>query len=219
MTTPKTAPPPEAPEYPAWWSFDEDGKAIEGTFVRAGSGYTQNGPRPFVVLDVDVSSAPSGCTTTCFATSSRARYTVVPTRRSTEARRSAFGNSSPATIERGTRVHRLPDRVPRGARVDAGRHLRGSAGGVTTAGDRGCRGRGAGQRHPVPVSVVQGAREPRPLAPTRPRSSGRRGGRKPRSSALRQVARMGGAGGTGAAGRGAIALLGGRCGGEGAHHA
>jgi hypothetical protein len=59
MTTPKTAPPPEAPEYPAWWSFDEDGKAIEGTFVRAGSGYTQNGPRPFVVLDVDVSSAPS----------------------------------------------------------------------------------------------------------------------------------------------------------------
>ena len=52
MTTPKTTPPPEAPEFPSWWDWDEDGKSIEGTFVRAGTGYTQMGPRPFVVLDV-----------------------------------------------------------------------------------------------------------------------------------------------------------------------
>ena len=53
MTRTKTAPPPEAPEYPRWWDWDEDGLLVEGTFVRAGTGYTQMGQRPFVVLNVE----------------------------------------------------------------------------------------------------------------------------------------------------------------------
>jgi hypothetical protein len=51
MTRAKTESVPEVPEYPAWWDWDSDGKSIEGAFVRAGTGYTQMGPRPFVVLD------------------------------------------------------------------------------------------------------------------------------------------------------------------------
>ncbi len=44
---------PEASEYPRFWDWDEDGKSVEGMFLRANVGYTANGPRPFVVLDVD----------------------------------------------------------------------------------------------------------------------------------------------------------------------
>jgi hypothetical protein len=38
--------------YPQWWNFDEDGDGarIEGTFVRAGRGFTQQGEKTFVVL-------------------------------------------------------------------------------------------------------------------------------------------------------------------------
>ena len=38
--------------YPQWWNFDEegDGARIEGTFVRAGRGFTSQGERTFVVL-------------------------------------------------------------------------------------------------------------------------------------------------------------------------
>ena len=45
--------PSEAPEFPSWWDWDPDGKSIEGAFVRAGTGYTAMGPRPFVVLELD----------------------------------------------------------------------------------------------------------------------------------------------------------------------
>jgi hypothetical protein len=53
MAGTKATPTPDAPEYPSWWDWDKDGKSTEGAFVRAGTGYTQMGPRPFVVLDVD----------------------------------------------------------------------------------------------------------------------------------------------------------------------
>ena len=45
----------ETSEYPAWWDWDDDkdGDTIEGRFVRAGRGFTANGDRPFVVLDVE----------------------------------------------------------------------------------------------------------------------------------------------------------------------
>jgi hypothetical protein len=41
-------------ESPSWWDWaeDADGPIVAGTFVRAGKGYTANGERPFVVLDV-----------------------------------------------------------------------------------------------------------------------------------------------------------------------
>jgi hypothetical protein len=41
------------PEYPRWWDWQEDGSPVRGTFVRAGTGYTAQGERPFVVLDVE----------------------------------------------------------------------------------------------------------------------------------------------------------------------
>jgi hypothetical protein len=40
-------------DYPRWWDFDEDGDELIGTFLRAGRGFTANGERTFVVLDVD----------------------------------------------------------------------------------------------------------------------------------------------------------------------
>jgi hypothetical protein len=43
---------PEAPDYPRWWDFDEDG-AADGSFLRMGRGYTANGEKPFVVLRID----------------------------------------------------------------------------------------------------------------------------------------------------------------------
>jgi hypothetical protein len=43
----------QAPKYPAWWDWNSDGSVVAGAFLRAGSGYTQQGERPFVVLDVD----------------------------------------------------------------------------------------------------------------------------------------------------------------------
>ena len=49
-TTDRTS---EDSDYPSWWDFDKDGEELEGAFLRAGQGFTQNGPRPFVVLDVD----------------------------------------------------------------------------------------------------------------------------------------------------------------------
>jgi hypothetical protein len=42
----------EAPDFPAWHDWDEDGDELAGTFLRVGRGHTVNGPRTFVVLDV-----------------------------------------------------------------------------------------------------------------------------------------------------------------------
>jgi hypothetical protein len=53
MPRTKTTAPPEVSDYPSWWDWEEDGKLVEGAFVRAGTGYTVNGTRPFVVLDVE----------------------------------------------------------------------------------------------------------------------------------------------------------------------
>ena len=53
MPASKTADAPRRPSIPTWWDWDEDGKSIEGAFVRAGTGFTQMGPRPFVVLELD----------------------------------------------------------------------------------------------------------------------------------------------------------------------
>jgi hypothetical protein len=39
-------------EYPRAWIWDEDGDELEGVYVGAGSGYTANGQRPFVTLDI-----------------------------------------------------------------------------------------------------------------------------------------------------------------------
>jgi hypothetical protein len=43
----------EAPKYPPYWDWDEDGDEVDGGFVRLGKGFTTQGERPFVVLDVD----------------------------------------------------------------------------------------------------------------------------------------------------------------------
>jgi hypothetical protein len=51
MSTRKPPAPP-LEEYGAWWDWAEYGDCIDGTFVRAGRGYTQLGERPFVVLTV-----------------------------------------------------------------------------------------------------------------------------------------------------------------------
>lgn len=53
MAQSKTASPPEASDYPRYWDFDEDGIEVEGPFVRMGRGYTANGEKPFVVLEID----------------------------------------------------------------------------------------------------------------------------------------------------------------------
>lgn len=55
MPRASTKPPEPATDdsYPDWWDFDEDGDEIAGTFQRAGRGFTVNGERTFVVLDVD----------------------------------------------------------------------------------------------------------------------------------------------------------------------
>lgn len=53
MPRAKTAEPMSSSEFPAWWDWDEDGEEIAGTFQRAGRGFTANGERAFVVLDVD----------------------------------------------------------------------------------------------------------------------------------------------------------------------
>ncbi len=45
--------PAEAPEYPSWWDWEEDGETVAGTFIRIDRGYTAMGERPFVVLDVN----------------------------------------------------------------------------------------------------------------------------------------------------------------------
>jgi hypothetical protein len=51
---PAETPPGEAPpEYPPWWDWDENGDAVDGTFVRIDRGYTAMGERPFVVLAID----------------------------------------------------------------------------------------------------------------------------------------------------------------------
>jgi hypothetical protein len=39
-------------DYPAAWIWDDDGDELEGTFERAGKGYTANGEKPFVTLRV-----------------------------------------------------------------------------------------------------------------------------------------------------------------------
>jgi hypothetical protein len=45
----------EESTYPAWWDWSEDadGDTVEGAFLRAGRGFTAQGERAFVVLDVD----------------------------------------------------------------------------------------------------------------------------------------------------------------------
>lgn len=43
----------DAAEYPAWWDWSEDGPELKGYFLDAGKGFTANGERAFVVLDVD----------------------------------------------------------------------------------------------------------------------------------------------------------------------
>ena len=53
MPARKTVETPETSDFPSWWDWDEDGKFVEGAFVRAGTGFTQMGPRPFVVLYIE----------------------------------------------------------------------------------------------------------------------------------------------------------------------
>jgi hypothetical protein len=43
----------ESPGFPEWWSWDDDGERIDGTFVAMGKGFTSYGPRPYVVLQLD----------------------------------------------------------------------------------------------------------------------------------------------------------------------
>jgi hypothetical protein len=47
---------PEASsDYPKWWNFDADadGPKVVGMFLEAGKGHTVQGPRVFVILDVE----------------------------------------------------------------------------------------------------------------------------------------------------------------------
>jgi hypothetical protein len=43
----------QASEYPAWWDWETEGDELAGTFLRLGKGFTVNGEKAFVVLDVD----------------------------------------------------------------------------------------------------------------------------------------------------------------------
>jgi hypothetical protein len=44
---------PPLEEYGEWWDWESDGDCADGTFVRAGRGYTAMGERAFVVLTID----------------------------------------------------------------------------------------------------------------------------------------------------------------------
>ena len=114
----------EAPEYPAWWDFGRGRQGVEGAFVRAAQGYTQNGPRPFVVLDVD------GIERTVWL-----HHEVLRNKFAREVHR-----RPDKTIHVGETIRiwqlepresqsnagartGLPGRVPRGSRADPDRHL------------------------------------------------------------------------------------------------
>ena len=84
MARSKTAVATRRPTIPTWWDFDEDGKLGRGRVrARRHAATPQNGRGRSSCSTSTTSSGRSGCTTTCCATSSRARCTVAPTRRST----------------------------------------------------------------------------------------------------------------------------------------
>ena len=114
--------------------------------MRAGTGYTAMGPRPFVVLELDGTERTVWLHHDVLRNQFAREVHRRPDKMIHRGELVRIWQLEPArvAVQRGTLVHRLPGRVPRGAGVDADRHLRPAAGGVVgaAAGDRGAVGGG-----------------------------------------------------------------------------